>query len=487
MYKLTYKIAAMTDVGLVRTNNEDNLCVISNLDQKGSTWKNNEVCNLGTRGALLVVADGMGGMNAGEVASEIAVSVVKARFTDDIDRVDLNSDESIVKFMNDSIVIADNTIKSEGKHRPEAKGMGTTIVIAWLLAGKLYVSWCGDSRAYLYNPHRGLVQISKDHSYVQDLVDKGIVKPEDAFDFPESNVITRCLSHSSMKAVPDNLSSPYIVGEGDIILLCTDGLCGMIRDNEIADVMAAHTTDMSECVECLIEAAKVAAGADNVTVCLCQIMGAQNEIGRTNTAKAEAVTPIPKPTNDTPSPKIKTEGKKSEKDENRRRAFTAALITLAIALIVLILMVEVPRLKNDTKNGAVTENADSGNRKEKTNKNDTLGKTNNNKDINYLNDKIEKEKNKKQDNILGKYDAQAATEKLKQEKDATAKQNTSNIKSANSKTQQEDINSGKTGKEGKVLSSLESKTQGSKDQNQETRSNNINERNTDENGENVKN
>ncbi len=375
MYKLTYKIAAMTDVGLVRTNNEDNLCVISNLDQNGSTWKNNEVCNLGTRGALLVVADGMGGMNAGEVASEIAVSVVKARFTDDIDRVDLNSDESIVKFMNDSIVIADNTIKSEGKHRPEAKGMGTTIVIAWLLAGKLYVSWCGDSRAYLYNPHRGLVQISKDHSYVQDLVDKGIVKPEDAFDFPESNVITRCLSHSSMKAVPDNLSSPYIVGEGDIILLCTDGLCGMIRDNEIADVMAAHTTDMSECVECLIEAAKVAAGADNVTVCLCQIMGTTSELGRTNTPLSPAAktptpqTEIPKPTNHNSSNiRENRTYDKNKKNENRRRSITAALITLAIAIIALFLMIELPRLHREKKGGGtegtieVNDSANKGNK-----------------------------------------------------------------------------------------------------------------------------
>ncbi len=352
MYKLTYKIAAMTDVGLVRTNNEDNLCVISNLDQKGSTWKNNEVCDLGTRGALLVVADGMGGMNAGEVASEIAVSVVKARFTDDIDKVDLNSDASIVKFMNDSIVIADNTIKSEGKHRPEAKGMGTTIVIAWLLAGKLYVSWCGDSRAYLFNPHRGLVQISKDHSYVQDLVDKGIVKPEDAFDFPESNVITRCLSHSSMKAIPDNLSAPYIVGEGDIIMLCTDGLCGMIRDNEIAEVMAAHTTDMSECVESLIDAAKVAAGADNVTVCLCQITGTTGELGRTNTPISSTLkTPapqaiIPKPTNNKSDGTSENTGKEKEKEqtENRHRSIIAALLTLAIAIIALLLLIGVPKI-----------------------------------------------------------------------------------------------------------------------------------------------
>lgn len=375
MYKLTYRIAAMTDVGLVRTNNEDNLCVISNLDQKGSTWRNNEECDLGTRGALLVVADGMGGMNAGEVASEIAVSVVKARFTDEIDSVDIDSDESIVKFMNDSIVIADNAIKKEGKLRPETKGMGTTIVIAWLLAGKLYVSWCGDSRAYLYNPHRGLVQISKDHSYVQDLVDKGIVKPEDAFDFPESNVITRCLSHSNMKAVPDNLSAPYIVGEGDLILLCTDGLCGMIRDNEIAEVMAAHTTDMSECVECLIEAAKVAAGADNITVCLCQIIGTKNDLGRTNTPiSPTAKTPTPPkkittPTNHNSSiVKEESTNAKNKKNENRRRSITAALITLAIVIIAFFFLIGVPKsCSKKTKTDAPLEidnsNLDTGSQK----------------------------------------------------------------------------------------------------------------------------
>ena len=206
MSALTFKIAAKTDVGLVRTNNEDNLCAISNLDVKDSTWVNNDICQLGRKGALLVVADGMGGMNAGEVASEIAVSVVKERFTHEVSDEILKSDESIVKFMNESIVLADNTIKKEGKQRPEAKGMGTTIVIAWLYEGKLFVSWCGDSRAYIFNPSMGLFQISKDHSYVQELVDKGIVKPEDAFDFPESNVITRCLSHSSLKAEPSNLA-----------------------------------------------------------------------------------------------------------------------------------------------------------------------------------------------------------------------------------------------------------------------------------------
>lgn len=468
MYKLTYKIAAMTDVGLVRTNNEDNLCVISDLDQKGSTWKNNEVCNLGKRGALLVVADGMGGMNAGEVASEIAVSVVKARFTDDIDKVDLNSDEAIVKFMNDSIVIADNTIKSEGKHRPEAKGMGTTIVIAWLLAGKLYVSWCGDSRAYLYNPHRGLVQISKDHSYVQDLVDKGIVKPEDAFDFPESNVITRCLSHSSMKAVPDNLSAPYIVGEGDIVLLCTDGLCGMIRDNEIADVMSAHTTDMTECVECLIEAAKVAAGADNVTVCLCQIMGANNEIGRTNTAKAESVTPIPRPTNDTPSPKKKANGKKSEKEESKRRSIIAAILTLLIAFVVFVLMVEIPRMKDNNKEAVQTEDSNSLKGGEKANATSTQTK----------NKAKEEGKQALKDNSIEDLEQKRA-ERQKISK-GDAKQFVANNSkssqggsSSTSETQKAEEENVKTGKEGNILNTLEDRNKDKENKDKSTRNDNI--------------
>ncbi|MBO4586230.1 MAG: serine/threonine-protein phosphatase [Bacteroidales bacterium] len=341
MSTITFKFAAKTDVGLVRTNNEDNLCAISNLDVQGSTWINNDVCQLGSKGALLVVADGMGGMNAGEVASEIAVSVVKERFTHEVNDEVLKSDESIVRFMNDTIVQADDTIKKEGKQRPEAKGMGTTIVIAWLYDSKLYVSWCGDSRAYIFNPNSGLFQISKDHSYVQELVDKGVVKPEDAFDFPESNVITRCLSHSSMKAEPDNLAEPYRVSEGDIVMLCTDGLSGMIRDYEIASVMAAHTDNMTECVDALIEAAKVAAGADNVTVCLCQVLAIRKPINRTDTAEIN----LASATLTEPAPKAKPAApKKDDKKHDtpscgkkcscRTKWVAAGLTLLVVALAV---------------------------------------------------------------------------------------------------------------------------------------------------------
>lgn len=273
MSTIKFRIAAKTDVGLVRTNNEDNFQAASDLTSPHMRWVNNEICSLGEKGALLVVADGMGGMNAGEVASELAINTVKEYFTpENITLAVMANRYSIERFMNSAIVAADAKIKRIGKEQPETRGMGTTIVIGWLLDGKLYVSWCGDSRAYVYNPEAGLHQITKDHSYVQDLVDKGSISPEDAFDFPDSNIITRSLSDGGGKAKPESLLKPYEVCDNDIILLCTDGLCGMIRDNEIETVFRSNEHNMDQCADALIHAACEAEGSDNITVCLCQIL-----------------------------------------------------------------------------------------------------------------------------------------------------------------------------------------------------------------------
>lgn len=273
MNSIKFRIAAKTDVGLVRENNEDNFQASSDLSVEPMRWVNNEICSLGEKGALLVVADGMGGMNAGEVASELAIETVRTAFSPkNLTHEVMKSRFSIEKFMNSVIVEADMRIKSEAKSHPESRGMGTTIVIGWLLDGKLYVSWCGDSRAYVYNPKAGLHQISKDHSYVQSLVDKGAISKEDAFDYPESNIITRCLSDSPTKAKPESLLQPYDVSDNDIIMLCTDGLSGMIRDHEIEAVIRNHEHDMDACSVSLIQAACDAEGADNITICLCQIL-----------------------------------------------------------------------------------------------------------------------------------------------------------------------------------------------------------------------
>lgn len=283
MSTIKFRIAAKTDVGLERTNNEDNFQAASDLSSTPMKWVNNQECTLGEKGALLVVADGMGGMNAGEVASELAIETIRENFapqnlTDEV----LKNRYSIERFMKKAIEDADARIKKVGKEKPETKGMGTTIVVAWFLGKHVYVSWCGDSRAYVYNPRTGLYQITKDHSYVQDLVDKGLVSKEDAFDYPDSNIITRSLSDVISKAKPDCLLMPHELCNDDIILLCTDGLSGMIRDREMEDVIASHTNDMDACVGALIKSACDASGADNVTVSVCQILsgGAEADVNQ---------------------------------------------------------------------------------------------------------------------------------------------------------------------------------------------------------------
>ena len=272
MGNIQFRIAAKTDVGLERTNNEDNFQASANLDES-MTWVNNQEYSLGRKGALLVVADGMGGMNAGEVASEIAIDTVRECFSPDkiTDEI-VKSRFTIEKYMKGVILEADKRIKDFAKKNPESRSMGTTIVIAWLFDGNLYVSWCGDSRAYIFNPNTGLFQITKDHSYVQDLVDAGKISKEDAFDFPDSNIITRSLSDSTTKANPDCLLMPQKLCNNDIILLCSDGLNGMIRDEEIENIIIKNQSNMTECVDELIKAALDASGADNCTVALCQIL-----------------------------------------------------------------------------------------------------------------------------------------------------------------------------------------------------------------------
>ena len=269
MTPIKFKVAAKTDVGLVRTNNEDNFQVSWDLSSLPMRWVNNEVHQLGEKGCLLVVADGMGGANAGEVASQIAIDTIKRKFVpEEITAKVISSVDSINRFIKDTIILADRNIKTYATEHPETKGMGTTIVIAWIINDKLYIGWCGDSRAYIYNPVYGLIRLTKDHSYVQQLVDSGKLSEEEAFDFPESNIITQCLSASPQKCHPDTLAKPIVLSNDDIILLCTDGLCGMIRDTEINSILNSFDGNVATLSDNLVSGAIQASGADNVTLCL---------------------------------------------------------------------------------------------------------------------------------------------------------------------------------------------------------------------------
>ena len=279
MSDITFKMTVATNVGLVRSNNEDNFIVNPDLI-KPDEWfvpvGADEVIALGERGCVMVVADGMGGMNAGEVASELAVNSIRDTFSRVKDFSAISDcSNHIEAFLKKAIVTADAEIKQRVKDDPTTSGMGTTIVLAWVVGTVAHIAWCGDSRAYLFNRKSGLSRLSNDHSYVQELVDTGKLDPELAFDHPNSNIITRSLGDSQTKAQPDYVCKGLTAG--DYLLLCTDGLCGLVRDEEILDIMMKEHSSIEDYRIELFNAAFGAGGYDNITIALFECIGIKEE------------------------------------------------------------------------------------------------------------------------------------------------------------------------------------------------------------------
>ena len=280
MSNFTFRVTGGTNVGLVRKNNEDNFIVNPDLTQPAWFIPTDTLqsITISDFGALMIVADGMGGANAGEVASNIAIETVKEEFSNhDLSKI-ITSNNKIENLLYDTIVKADSNIKTRVKTHPETEGMGTTIVMSWVINNVAHVAWCGDSRAYIYNHKIGLSRLSKDHSYVQQLVDDGKLDEDLAFDHPNSNIITRSLGDSSTKARPDYVSR--LLEEGDMIILCSDGLCGLCRDSEILEVLNAGSEQgysIEQFKASLIQAALEAGGYDNVTITLMQVDSVASE------------------------------------------------------------------------------------------------------------------------------------------------------------------------------------------------------------------
>lgn len=264
------KIFAGTNVGL-RDNNEDNFMVCSDL-QSGS-WTvptdHQQVLSLGNMGCLLLVADGMGGQNAGEVASAIAVQTVEALFSlEALSSICLDDDNQVRQYLLNGIEKADARIKAHAHDHVETSGMGSTLVMAWILKGVAHVAWIGDSRAYAVMPSKGIARLTKDHSFVQGLVDKGQITEEEAMTHPNSNIITRSLGDMSQRARGDVVS--YSLHNGEVILLCSDGLCGVCSDAVIGGIVEDYVADLQQCKEQLTNAALRAGGSDNITIALAQ-------------------------------------------------------------------------------------------------------------------------------------------------------------------------------------------------------------------------
>ena len=247
---------------------------------------NGKILQLGNnRGTLLIVCDGMGGMKAGEVASRLAVETIEGWFTPE--RLTSEVVKDPLGYLKQSIVGADINIKNYSKNHPDSdtEGMGSTVVLTWLLGEKAYVAWCGDSRAYRYNPQLGLERLSHDHSLVQSWVDAGQITEEQAFDHPQSNIITRSLGDPKGVAEPD--AAEYTLYNNDVYLLCSDGLCGTLRDSEIEKILSENN-DLLQCCEQLWQADKAAGWSDNVTTAMAQVISGGVLLSKTTLDVADA-------------------------------------------------------------------------------------------------------------------------------------------------------------------------------------------------------
>lgn len=230
--------------------------------------------SLSDAGALLAVADGMGGMNAGEVASQIVVDTL-GKEMNALSLSDSLTSQNAADIARKTIMDADAAIKCYVSQHPEVSGTGSTVVLLWLLGEKAVVAWCGDSRCYRYNPRRGLEQLTKDHSYVQRLVDDGIIRPEESFGHPDSNIITRCLSDDKEMAVPD--VEVVDVYNGDTFLLCSDGLCGLLSDEMIEGLFQAAEGNALDALQLFWHRGQAEGWSDNVSIITAQVHGVETE------------------------------------------------------------------------------------------------------------------------------------------------------------------------------------------------------------------
>ena len=235
------KVFSATDIGQKRTMNQD--FVFASASPVGNLPN------------LFVVADGMGGHNAGDFASRYGVSVL-------VESVKRDTNFNPVRIIRHGIEAANSQIFEQAKRDISMEGMGTTMVVATVVGNYAYVANVGDSRLYLIN--QGIVQLTKDHSLVEEMVRLGGIKPEEAKHHPDKNIITRAIGAKDSVEVD---FYEHRLKKGDIILMCTDGLSNMVEDEELFHIVQGGR-DIVESAQSLVETAKENGGTDNIGIVL---------------------------------------------------------------------------------------------------------------------------------------------------------------------------------------------------------------------------
>ena len=247
------RYASATDTGTVRKNNEDFRAVL----------------NVG-QDTVFVIADGMGGHAVGELASRTAVEYVLSALPRELETA--KNKKEIEDVLHLIIEKANVRVYLESLDNKEFQGMGTTLTIAVLRDWRLYVSHIGDCRVYLMHGST-LDRLTVDHTLVQELVDSGSITEEEALTHPKRHVLLKSLGVNEYMS-PDTYS--FDISEGDLILMCTDGLYGYVEETEIRTILRRHK-DLDACAGQLVGAANRMGGKDNVTVILIHCDRDKNE------------------------------------------------------------------------------------------------------------------------------------------------------------------------------------------------------------------
>ncbi len=250
---MTIELHAAVDPGRARSNNEDSVATDDAV-------------------ALAVLADGMGGYNAGEVASNMATSFIRSELGRWLREASAQaSDAEVRRAMDICVDNANRAIFNAASSNPQYAGMGTTLVVAVFRDNRVLLGHVGDSRCYRLREGR-LQQITRDHSLLQEQIDAGLITPEQAAFSANKNLVTRAVGVEDTVLLETH---QHDVQHGDLFLLCSDGLSDMLDDEAIAEVLLRHDS-LEACARALIDAANDAGGKDNISVVLGRATGNAN-------------------------------------------------------------------------------------------------------------------------------------------------------------------------------------------------------------------
>jgi PPM family protein phosphatase len=265
---VTVHVFGRTDVGRVRDHNEDSFLVADLTTENASLQPEVRTHLVGERGTLFMVADGLGGAAAGEVASDLAINTVYEEMRERWTKIDRHDAQSFAQSLKAATEAANSRIFAYALEHPEQRGMGTTATVAGLLGDTLYLAQVGDSRAYVIRNGEAR-QITKDQSLMARLVEAGELTQEEAERSDRRNIILQALGPEP--SVRIDLTHQQL-RNGDFLVLCSDGLSGLVRKEEIAEVVT-ETDDLVQACKQLIDKANENGGPDNITVIIARFEG----------------------------------------------------------------------------------------------------------------------------------------------------------------------------------------------------------------------